>query len=674
MSILARISVSAIFFSLIASQASAETRPVSINLLHTNDLHSHFRADKDELALGGVARLKTAIDQVRGLNPNTLVLDAGDWSEGEIYYAAGGGTQSLRMMDHLGYDVAVVGNHDWFNGPDALVNSYNEARPRMQLVSANLDTRNYSRKDEFEAIVHPYVFRDIGGIRIAFIGASTFEFIYDRFLVPVRVLSPFSIIKELSSRLRREADLIVVISHNNLKINQGLLSAAPEVDLVVSGHQHKILREPVVVQRPGRADGWVVEAGYWGRFLGKVELEVTPGWRFENSVVRLKDYDLVPIDDRYKEDPKTLELVEEMERIIVRKFGENVFDDHVGHSHLEMSYSAAEDYMGNLVTDAYLQATGADFALEHLKFIYQEIHQGPIHSADVFDALPAIYDINSDQTWTLKTIAMEGRRLKWYLNLLYSSRLFMKEQIHHSNAVAASGIDFVFDPLVGSKIISSWNDDLPFPWVETSGSSGLVISDLKIQGVPINESKTYRVAVTNGIIYTAEFINKFLPGAFPIRDVVDTGVEAWRTLRNYIRKITPITSEKVILGNRMRSLQPNLGIYSGDVEFTRTSGNSRSQRGRIRARVRNLGEQASVAGASVRIYTNKHRGDLSKEPEWIEVADAKSLPSLQKGEEAKMGWHVQIPGSEGVYPLKLEIVGSEGESDTSNDYVIRWLR
>src|SRR5690348_9177643 len=81
-----------------------------ITILHTNDVHSHFRSEATPLGLGGIARLKTAVKKIKEKNPNTVLVDGGDWSEGSIYYTLGIGTESVRMMDHIGYDVAVIGN------------------------------------------------------------------------------------------------------------------------------------------------------------------------------------------------------------------------------------------------------------------------------------------------------------------------------------------------------------------------------------------------------------------------------------------------------------------------------------------------------------------------------------------------------------------------------------
>src|SRR3954447_317733 len=108
-----------LFGFLFSLGASAAPNTVPLTLIHTNDLHSHFRPDRGPLGLGGMARLKTAVDRIRRQAKNALFLDGGDWSEGNIYYYDGGGVQSVKMMDQLGIDVAVVGNHDWLNGPDA---------------------------------------------------------------------------------------------------------------------------------------------------------------------------------------------------------------------------------------------------------------------------------------------------------------------------------------------------------------------------------------------------------------------------------------------------------------------------------------------------------------------------------------------------------------------------
>src|SRR5690606_22606778 len=143
-----------------------------------------------------------------------------------------GGSHSLRMMDHLGYDVAVLGNHDWFSGPGAFLNAIALAQPRMKVMSSSLDLRNYNRSWEFMGAVLPYIIKQAGDARVAFIGASTYELIFDRFLLPVRVHAPFKPVRALSEALKDQVDLIVVVSHNKIAINEEILRQAPEVDVL----------------------------------------------------------------------------------------------------------------------------------------------------------------------------------------------------------------------------------------------------------------------------------------------------------------------------------------------------------------------------------------------------------------------------------------------------------
>src|SRR4051812_42137084 len=97
------LSLRSVAFCAFLTGSAALAAPIPVTLLHTNDLHSHFRAERTPLGLGGVARLKTAILRERAKSPNTLLLDGGDWSEGNIYYTLGAGVETLRMMDHMSY-------------------------------------------------------------------------------------------------------------------------------------------------------------------------------------------------------------------------------------------------------------------------------------------------------------------------------------------------------------------------------------------------------------------------------------------------------------------------------------------------------------------------------------------------------------------------------------------
>jgi len=415
---------------------------IPITILHTNDLHSRFRSEKNLPKLGGIARLKTAIDRIRKSVPNTLLLDGGDWSEGTIYYTENTGAESVRMLDRLGYDAAVVGNHDWLNGPDVLLNSLVSTQPNTTFLSANLDPNAYSRKEEFQKRILPYRIIPVGGAQVAIIGVSTYEKIYDVMFKPVRILDPVTVVNGLASDLKKKglADLVIVISHNAIPLNQKILTRAKDVDLLIGAHDHVKLTHPVVVKHLDGKTQWIVETGRWGEYLGRVDLSVklkSPG----NKSVQLQKYQLVQIDSRFPEDPDIVASIEELESRIEHHYGP-VFHQQIAESEAEFVREGNAG-IGSLITDAYLKfKPEADFALEGNEFIYDGIHRGAIFTSDVFNSIPNIYNPKTGKTWTLRSFPIHGRKLKWVLYIFYCSG-----KIINFAGLSASGLEISYRPV-----------------------------------------------------------------------------------------------------------------------------------------------------------------------------------------------------------------------------------
>lgn len=319
---------------------------IPITIFHTNDLHAHLRPEKTPLGLGGIARLKTAIDRGRKDAPNSLLVDGGDWSEGNIYYTEGAGAEVLRMMDRLGYDAAIIGNHDWVNGPDTLLDAIEQAQPKVSLLVSNFDLSDYPKQEEFQKDVLPYVIKEVNGVKIAFIGMATYEFIYNQLVAPIKIIEPFTLAHELAIKLRQQADAVIVISHNRILFNEALLHAAPEIDLVIGAHDHVKLTEPKVVKRWGHSDGWIVETGCWGKYLGRVDLDIDTSISKQGKdgdAVRLLHYHLTQIDRTIPDDPETLKAVVQLEKHIESRMGP-IFHDHIGDTDVELARRVRESH------------------------------------------------------------------------------------------------------------------------------------------------------------------------------------------------------------------------------------------------------------------------------------------------------------------------------------------
>jgi 2',3'-cyclic-nucleotide 2'-phosphodiesterase (5'-nucleotidase family) len=668
---------------LVPMAASAATQPVTLTLLHTNDLHSQFRSDRSPLQLGGVARLSTAIQEARAANPASLLLDGGDWSEGRIYYVEGAGAESLKMMSALTYDVAVVGNHDWLNQPKWLLsaigtaNASAEPGPRMELVGANFDVSAYDRADEFRKAIPRYAVRELSGVKIGIIGLVNHEEIYGGYLAPVKTTDPAESAAELASWLKSEklADVVVGVSHNRISVNEEILQIATDLDLIIGGHDHRALTREVLVERPGHPDAWIVEAGHHGQFLGQLRLDYRPSAGGKPSSLRIRDYRLRQIDRSVPEDPRIVAKVEALEARIEAKMGP-IFHDLVAHCEFDVGGQGIESPVGGLVTDAYARATGADIAIDQGKLIYGGLEEGPARSVDFFNLLAAIHNPETGKSWTIHTWTMPGATVALVFRLIYSIK-----QIADFGGLELSGLEVLFDPLKQQGFLSlqrslGLNGSAPFAprpaWSVLEDDSP--IHSLTLRGKPIDPTRTYKLAASTGVITAIRMINEKFFDIIPLNELTDTGVESWRIARDYAREISPITPDKIGFGNRVRTWQADLGIVPGSMRWAPIASQADgSILARVDLTVRNFGGNESPAGAKIGLESNLRGYDESVAPQWMPRGQKIALPALKPGEARSLSWaEVSVPGDRGIYPLKASIE-TDGETHAINDSMIRYF-
>jgi len=640
--------------------------PITVTILHTNDLHSRFRPDTTPLKMGGVARLKTKLDEIRRESPASVLLDGGDWSEGSIYYHLGAGRETLRMMDHLGYDVAVVGNHDWLNGPDVLLDNILETKPSTAYVSANLSTKSYDRAEEFKKAVPPYVIKNVGGVEIAFIGLSTYQFIYDHFFAPVKLTEPFALTRELAAQLRKKVDAIVVISHNSIGMNEAILRAVPDADLVIGAHDHVKLTKPVVVSRSGGKESWVVETGSWGRYLGRVEMKVTPREPGERKqAAELLRYKLIQLDHTVPEDPETLARIERLEAALEGRYGP-IFHDHVGESEAEMTRGGLNSPMGNFVTSSYLKATHADLALDNINFIYGEIHRGSQRTVDILNSNPAVYDVRTGKSWTVHLLPLKGKNLLWILNLLFAN-----QKLGQLGLINVAGLNAIFDPLLLKARQSTGPSPTGEPWF----SKGLspVIDHATVGGEPLDPHRTYTAAIGGGILESVHFINGLFPGALPTEGLVDTGLEGWRVMADEIRNRGRTRFSDLDMYGRMQTSSADLGVFNDDLHAEILELNADSALARVNLTITNYGAKpAEENAASVELLFNRNGTDYTSDGVYSPLAPALTVPALQPGQSTTVSWTVRAPLHHGVLALTARLSPRYAEVATLNNEVTRW--
>jgi 5'-nucleotidase len=293
-----------------------------LTIVHTNDLQSRLEgfapdADytplslNDDATVGGLARVATVIRSVRDRAPDrTLVLDGGDIFMGTLFHTLARETGAeLRLLHEIGYDAAVLGNHEFDFRPAGLARILQSGLrdgpiPALLLSNIRFDPDSPA-DDELQGLFEQGVVRDRlvierAGLRIGLFGlmgldAAEVEAPYAR---PVGFDDPVPVARRMAERLRNEekADLVICLSHGGVRRPPGaeswggedveLARQAPGIDVLVGGHSHTPLFEPVLVGGTP-----VVQAGSEGRFVGVLELEIEAGKR------RVLDYKLIPIDD-----------------------------------------------------------------------------------------------------------------------------------------------------------------------------------------------------------------------------------------------------------------------------------------------------------------------------------------------------------------------------------------
>lgn len=616
---------------LMGSGAAFADRSKTLTLFHTNDLHSHFRAEKEIRNLGGLARLKTLLDAERKKVDGSLTFDGGDFSEGSLYYFRNFGVDSLRAMQLLGYDAVVLGNHDWLNGPDVLWNVLREARIDTPLLSANLSWEKIPQDLKDHSLLLPWTIKTVHWndgtqLRVGVIGLSTYEWIYDRFFAPIEIKSLNATLDRVLPEVQAQSDLVIVLSHNGLSVDRQLLERYPAIAGIISAHDHERTDRPIVVERPG-GNGFLVETGSWGRELGRLQLSVN----LSTHQYSIASFDLLPVRPDIPEDPLMRRLIESVEQAVTQQFGP-IFDQVVGVTPYPIDHAQGDSLAANLVADSLREATHTDLSLEYANFIYGKMDRGTLTRSDVLNMMPGILDAKTGKTWTAHIAPISGRVLTGLLSVFFSHPAILKSQ----GLFSTSGMEVIFSPVFTTfSNFSSLSElfALPSP----------VLKQVRIGGQELDPRRIYNVSMSGGMLETFKFVNRLVPGLIPLDQVRDTGQETWKLVADSLGRRSQalpgrlLTAESITQGDRLRIQGSDLALYLREVQF------SRAQDGYlVTGKVRNVGTQ-SYNGPAVKLvweFPVEHRklemggfSNLGAGGEWqfSGILPVQGLPSPEFG-------------------------------------------
>ncbi|OFZ12806.1 MAG: hypothetical protein A2Z20_10680 [Bdellovibrionales bacterium RBG_16_40_8] len=614
---------------------SCKEQVKELTIFHTNDLHSHMKPIKtDPFGLGGLARMSTMLKGLRSQSPASITVDAGDWSEGSWYYDIDRGANMLNLLSAMGFDAVALGNHDFLQGPDELINTLNRAKVPLPVLAANLNMSDYSRGSELKNLLPHSFIKIVDGIRVGIIGLTTYELIYDEYLAPVRITDVVSVaIKEVVN-LRPKVDVLILLSHNSITVSKQLATIIPGIDAVISGHSHVKTAKSILVNNLGRKIP-VVETGSWGRFVGELKLSVN----LTTRMASYKNYQLHPVSSEYTDDVAIAKMVAEQDAAL---------SAHAGLDHQEVVAESDEDLLhtdsdesplGILSTQAYQHETNSDMSIEALSLVGVSVPKGPVTIEDLHDVAPHIYNPATGKNWTLNVWNARGIDLFAVMTIFYTTAGLLPFNTP-LGWLSVNNADLV------------WNIEGKVP----------LLQSLQINNMPFNPATRYKVSLTEGLLASITQVNSKLNLGIDLSQVTNTGIEAWQAIASYAQSLKKLTVKNLAVGKQVRNNTPDLAIYYYDMSW---DGNTLS------LTVQNNGLKPSNQSMATcysgepnkPISYNAYPSDLNT---WSSIGE-RALPPLAPGSSVTVvfGWDSSDMVS-GYWPVKCDLTTSGDHYDVNN--------
>lgn len=247
---------------------------VTITILHTNDIHSHiepFEGTNPRYAgKGGLARISGLAKHIRQKNSNTLLFDAGDMFQGTPYFNYFKGELVLKLMSAAGYDAGTIGNHEFDNGLEGLLKPLPHAK--FPIVNSNYDFSDTILAGKFPRWK---IFRKAGiEIGVYGLGVELDGLVGKKQYGNTIYNDPLKVAREMESFLKNEkkCDLVACLSHLGLKYSENKVSdlvLAGETlytDLIIGGHTHSFLEEPLTLKNK-KGNPVIVNQAWWGGLM-----------------------------------------------------------------------------------------------------------------------------------------------------------------------------------------------------------------------------------------------------------------------------------------------------------------------------------------------------------------------------------------------------------------------
>lgn len=450
----------------------------AVDIVFTHDTHSHLNTfttvvDGLETELGGFARMNTLIEAQRAQNPDTLVIDGGDFSMGTLIQTVFE-TQAaeLRMLGHLGCDVTTLGNHEFDYRSKGLANMLTSAQasgdavPAMVVCNVDWDTMEAEGltegqqrlKDAFAAYgVSDYIVLEKGDVDIAVVGVFGKDALACAPTCELKFEDPIEAVKQTVADIKanENVDMIVCVSHSGTWEDESksedelLAKAVPDLDLILSGHTHTEIEEPIQ-----HGSTYVVSCGEYGKNLGELTLTQQADGRWAMSA-----YELIPITSDIAVHAATQQTIDSFMDTVdtdyLARFGytkDQVLaeNDIVFSTQKDLENIHEEHNLGDIIADAYVYAVEnaagydgvpVDLAVVPSGTVRDTYARGDITVEQVFNSFSLGIGADGVPGYPLISVYLTGREIRTAAEIDASVSDFMT-----TARLYCSGLNFTYNP------------------------------------------------------------------------------------------------------------------------------------------------------------------------------------------------------------------------------------
>ena len=548
--------------------AAAEAAGKTLDVVFTHDTHSHLNSfstviDGESTEVGGFARIKTVIDEQKAENPDTLVVDGGDFSMGTLVQTVyEDEAAELRMLGAIGCEVTTFGNHEFDYRSSGLAQMLKSAAesgdvlPELVVCNVDWDAMEAAGLNDgqqqiqsgFEEYgVKDYVVLQKGDVNVAVTGVFGVDALACAPTCELLFRDPVEAVRETVAEIKanEDVDMIVCVSHSGTWEDESksedeiLAKSVPDLDLIISGHTHTELAEPIV-----HGDTYIVSTGEYGRKIAELSMTQKSDGRWE-----ITDYKLVPILSTITADGATQEKIdgfmEAVDTGYLADFGytkdEVLATNNVQFSTLhDLEYEHTEHNLGDLMSDAYVYAVEnsddfdgvpVDVAVVPSGTVRDTYTAGDITVEQVFNSFSLGIGPDGVPGYPLISVYLTGKELRTAAEIdasvsdyMTTARLYM------------SGLHFTYNP--NRMILNKVTD--------------VYLTDENGSRVELEDDKLYRVvadlysgqmlsAVTDMSHGLLSLVPKYADGT-PIEDFEDVIVmegdrelKAWDSIARYMQ-------------------------------------------------------------------------------------------------------------------------------------------